>query len=109
MSALRDERESLESSGFREVEFAPKNPGIKPGARVRNRGEQYDKAIWHGTAIVVAVLRRGTDEKPDSWEQSWGRPNVEVIVERDREQFGSKFTSWADYGTELALDAEVTA
>lgn len=108
---LEGTRLGLESNGFREIEHAPRNPLIKTGARVRNAGEQYQAAVNHGTATVVAVMRRGSDERPDSWELSWGRPNVEVIVERDpaRVSFGSpKYTTWADYGTALALDCEVS-
>ena len=69
---------------------------LKPGVRVRNRGEQYDTARQWGTAEVVAVMR-----KPGSWERTYGRPNIEVLVRRDRADFGSDLTWWADYGTFL--------
>lgn len=66
---------------------------IKPGIRVHNRGEQYPEARQWGTAEVVAVLR-----KPGSWEKTWGRLNIEVLVRRDRD---GSLSWWADYGTRL--------
>jgi hypothetical protein len=65
---------------------------LKPGVRVRNRGEQYDTARQFGTAEIVAVLR-----KPGSWERMYGRLNIEVLVRRD----DGSLTWWADYGTYL--------
>lgn len=65
---------------------------LKPGVRVRNRGEQYASARQFGTAVVVAVLR-----KPGSWERTYGRLNIEVLVQRD----DGSLTWWADYGTFL--------
>lgn len=64
---------------------------LKPGVRVRNRGEQYSTARQFGTAEVVAVLR-----KPGVWEQEYGRLNIEVLVRRDRD---GSLGWWADYGT----------
>ena len=104
--SLESVRRDLESRGFREIPEHPRYPDLRPGARVHNRGEQFDAALFDGTSVVVTLMRRGTDERPDSWEQSWGRPNIEVIVERDdaRVGFGApKFTCWADYGTMLAI------
>lgn len=69
---------------------------FKPGVRVRNRGEQYVAARQWGTAEVVAVLR-----KPGTWERQWGRLNIEVLVRRDRADFGDLLAWWADYGTRL--------
>lgn len=96
---------SLTRDGFRHIDEGPRTPGLKVGARVSNRGEQYHRAYTEGTATVVAVMRRGTDERPDAWEQSWGRPNVEVVVQRDQrlvDRGDAEFTCWADYGTNLA-------
>lgn len=87
-----------EAFGFHLIDSAPRTPGVRVGARVRNRGEQYPSAHENGTAVVLAVMRRGADEHPDSWERSYGRPNVEVIVRHDRDHI----TAWADYGTYLA-------
>lgn len=71
---------------------------LRPGVRVRNRGEQYDTARQFGTGQIVAVLR-----KPGSWERTYGRLNIEVLVRRDKPLFeGSEvLTWWADYGTYL--------
>lgn len=95
--------------GFDLVDHAPPLEGLREGARVRNTSEQYDRARAEGTATVVAVLRRGTDERPDSWEQSWGRPNIEVVVARDADQprvVHGRFTAWADYSTVLVAGAD---
>lgn len=88
-----------EANGFHLIDCAPRTPGLRVGARVHNRGEQYLKAAVDGTATVLAVMRRGTDEQPDSWERTYGRPNVEVIVWCDRDD---RVTAWSDYGTRLA-------
>lgn len=95
----------LERGGFRQIECSPREPELRAGARVRNYGEQFHEAITSGTATVVAVLRRGTDERPDSWERSYGRPNIEVVVDRDpaHRDFG-RYTVWSDYGSPLALE-----
>lgn len=109
MSTAESIQAELEARGYRKVDSVPKRPALKPGARVRNYGEQFSPAFTDGTATVVAVMRQGTDEVPDWWERSWGRPNVEVIVERDDAQVGfgaPKFTNWADYGTVLALGSD---
>lgn len=79
--------------GYVEVE---EHKGIKPGARVRNSGEQYPKAYRDGTAVVRHVLLKD----PSSWSNTWGRPDVEVIVERDKPRIGtSTLGMWSDYGT----------
>jgi hypothetical protein len=66
---------------------------IKPGVRVRNAGEQYLDALVKGTAEVLAVMR-----KTGAWEQKYGRPNIEVIVKRDRD---GSLGWWQDYRTEV--------
>lgn len=68
---------------------------FKPGVRVRNGGEQYPEARQFGTAVVVAVMR-----KEGSWEQTWGRKNLEVLVRRDPDRDGS-LSWWQDYRTAL--------
>lgn len=105
--SLDEIRKELESNGFCEIPVGPRNPALQAGDRVRNAGEQFNRAYEQGTATVIAVMRRGTDEAPDSWERSWGRPNVEVIVERDRGHDGAdgvRYTTWAHYGTALAAE-----
>lgn len=88
--------------GFQAIEMHPHWPELKVGTRVHNRGEQFYSARNAGTATVAAIMRRGTDDRPDSWEKSYGRPNIEVIVMHDR----GYVTSWADYGTEIARGVE---
>lgn len=100
-------RSTLEADGFREIPEHPKRADLHVGVRVRNAGEQYDTAVFKGTAVVVAILRKGTDEHPDAWERDWGRPNIEVIVERDEgyvKRGYPRHTNWSDYGTSVALD-----
>lgn len=70
------------------------------GARVCNEGQRWYEARNQGTGTVRAVLH-----KPfDSWEKTYGRPNVEVIVERDEVLFGSAVATWSDYGTHVAYE-----
>lgn len=69
---------------------------LKPGIRVRNRGEQYAEARQFGTGVIVAVLR-----KPGAWEHTYGRLNIEVLVRRDRPGYLNELSWWADYGTFL--------
>lgn len=88
-SAEKDALAPLLADGFDHYE----HEHLKPGVRVRNRGEQYDTARQFGTAEIVAVLR-----KPGAWERDWGRLNIEVLVKRDRD---GSLTWWADYGTFL--------
>lgn len=87
-------RDSLVKRGYA---FVAAFEGIEEGARVRNRGEQYPAAYAHGTARVLAVFRRY-----GYWEQKYGGPDVEVVVERDDgDHPGGKIGVWADYGTVL--------
>ena len=96
----------LADRGFEMIDDAPKDPAIRAGARVRNYSERFPSAYQRGTATVVAVMRRGSDARPDSWEMSWGRPNVEVVVERDagEENAHRRAASWADYRTASVED-----
>jgi hypothetical protein len=53
---------------------------LAPGVRVRHRGHQWPAAYREGTGVVVAIT-----EKPDSgWSQSWGKPDVEMVVAFDK-------------------------
>jgi hypothetical protein len=88
-----------------EAELAPMLEGgwihfdhehFKPGVRVRNWGEQYDTARQFGTAVVEAVMR-----KEGSWEKTYGRLNLEVLVRRDRPDLGNELMWWQDYRTAL--------
>lgn len=90
--------EKLAKDGFVQIETHPTRDDLVVGARVHNSGERYSEARENGTATVVAITRKGTDERPDSWQQSYGRPNIEVVVERDN----GERVAWADYGTQVA-------
>lgn len=89
------------AKGWTLIDHVPHESDIRSGARVHHQGERYGAALNQGTATVVAVMRRGSDECPDSWERSYGRPNVEVLVESDRYEEGT-YRWWADYHTSLA-------
>jgi len=103
-TTVEEYRAAITEQGFHEIERCPDNPEIASGVRVHHRGERYLEAEMKGTATVVAVFRRGTDEAPDNWEQTYGRPNVEILVEFDQERYGTRFAYWADYGTVVARD-----
>lgn len=69
MAALR-ERGYVDREAFNE---------LKPGTRIRHRGHQWPDAYREGTGNVVAIT-----EKPESaWSQSWGAPDVEMVVAYD--------------------------
>ncbi|GAA0494203.1 hypothetical protein Ade02nite_20560 [Paractinoplanes deccanensis] len=79
----------------------PEFKGLKPGDRVKHRGEQYPEAYDQGTATVWAVV-----EKPDSaWSRKYHASDVELIVVRDRPfaEGMSRVTSWANYHTEAVV------
>lgn len=85
-----EHRAALEKHGYIEI---PEHKGIKPGARIRNRRQQYVKAIWHGTSTVVAVY-----EKPDSpWSRTYGMPDIEIIHQPDDAPDGECPITWAQY------------
>lgn len=74
---------------------------LRPGARVRNRGQQYTKARWDGTATLLAIMLKD----PSPWAKKYGRPDVEVLVANDNPNGDSPFWligGWSDYGTDLA-------
>lgn len=93
---------ALVADGFTPLEHHPTRPDLHVGARVRLASARYPSAMDHGTATVLSVLRKGSDDAPDWWEQRWGRPNIEVVVEKDPRD-GSDATAghWADYATEV--------
>lgn len=95
-------RADLLARGY--VEISEFN-GLKPGARVRNAGEQYPEAYRDGTANVLAVFQRD----PSSWAVTYRRPDIEVIVRRDKSLFEdwSPDHRWADYGTQLVVNHAV--
>jgi len=99
-------RADLRENGFTELE---EFGALHPGRRVHHVSQEWARG-GDGTATIVHVLRRGSDEKPDGWEQKWGRPNIEVIVRRDEPQFGRLVGTWTDYHTVVVVDeAEAAA
>jgi hypothetical protein len=88
-------RAELEESGYRDVEHET----LRPGRRVRHRGERYPEAYDHGTGVILAVM-----EKPNSaWSADWGGRDIELIVLRDRPMFEdwSRLSQVADYHVQV--------
>ena len=86
----------LLSRGF--IEVTELN-GMSVGARVRHRGEQWFEAHEHGTGTIERIFH-----KPESsWSRTYRRPDVELIVKRDKPKFGADDTHSfvADYHIEL--------
>lgn len=80
--------------------------GIKVGARVRHCGQRYYEAIENGTATVLAVMQKD----PSPWADSYGRPDIEVLVADDKPMFpGSPVSQWADYHCAVVRVAESPA
>ena len=87
---IQGQREQLEARGYVEV---AEHHRLKPGARIRHRGQQWYEALMFGTATVVAVY-----EKPNSpWSVEWHMPDIEVIPQRDDEPEGRCTITWAQY------------
>jgi len=68
---------NLASSGY-----APRERfnDLAPGVRIRHDGHRWPEAYRDGTGVVVAVLERD----PSSWSQSWGAPDIELVVAYDK-------------------------
>lgn len=98
MSDFDSMRASLVASGYRDIK---EKDGLRVGARVRHRGEQYYEAYATGTAVVRAIMERD----PSSWSVSYGRRDIELIVERDVPMLPdmSPLGQWADYHTVLVV------
>lgn len=94
-----EQRAALEGRGYVEIAEAPVCRGgvARTGDRVHNRGEQYVKAYWHGTAVVVAIYERLNSE----WSRRYGERDIEIITQRDRDPEGVCPMCWANYGTVL--------
>ncbi len=96
MATAESIEQSLADDGYvRLDEFK----GLKPGARVYHSGHRWGDASTTGTTTVISVWR-----KTGGWEQTYGRPNIEVVAEMDKPQFGQKVAQWADYHTHLAFE-----
>ena len=87
-------KSALEESGYQEIPRWRRR--LEIGTRVRHAGEQFPAAYDHGTAVVLAIMR-----KFDSWEAAYSTADVEVIVIRDKPITASSslVTTWASYQT----------
>jgi hypothetical protein len=70
--------------------------GLRVGMRVRHIGHQYPEAYANGTGTVLAVMYKN----PSSWSQSYGRPDVELLVAMD----SGSISNIADYHVALIKD-----
>lgn len=70
-------RAELAASGYVEKE---NHNELRGGARIRRRAEQYPEAFDHGTGVVLVVMER----PHSSWSQTYGGPDVELIVLKDK-------------------------
>lgn len=86
----------LHAAGYVDLpEFTYPRSGkvLRVGTRVRHSGEQYWEALERGTGNVVALTH-----KPDSsWSRSWGMPDVELVIARDKARLGSRLSQIAQY------------
>jgi hypothetical protein len=91
-AGLAAKLKELHDCGYKDV---TEHGALRIGTRIRGRSEQYHEALLHGTGIVIAIT-----EKPDSaWSSSWGMPDVELIVLRDKARFEdwSRLSQLAQY------------
>ncbi len=97
MSAVDNYAADLLARGYIEVqEFRD----LLPGSRAKHRNERYSEAYRRGTGFIRRIFR-----KPNSaWEQSYGRPDIELIFERDDPDRG--VTLLADYHVEIVTPEE---
>jgi hypothetical protein len=91
---FEEQYRELTSYGYKDIDEIK---GITVGARVRHGGEQYPEAFRKGTATVRAIM----EKDPSPWARSWGRRDIELIVERDKPLLEgmTHFYQWADYHT----------
>ncbi len=72
---------------------------LAPGVRVRHHGHQWSSAYTEGTGVVVAI----TERDPSSWSQSWGAPDIEMVVAFDEPTLPemSRLTTLAQYHVQV--------
>lgn len=68
---------------------------LAPGVRVYHSGHRWPDALLNGSGVVVAI----TERDPSSWSQSWGAPDVEMVVAWDEPTFEgvSRLSTVAQY------------
>jgi hypothetical protein len=88
------------------VEVSEMN-NLKVGARVKHISQQWPGSYTNGTATIERIFHKPVP----SWPQKHTRQDIELIVKKDKPEFGSTYGYWADYHTQLASEqpAEVTA
>lgn len=93
----------LRSHGYRPRERFNE---LAPGVRVRHHGHQWPSAFREGTGVVVAI----TERKPSSWSQSWGAPDIEMVVAYDEPTLPemSRLTTLAQYHVHVITDLSAT-
>jgi len=70
---------------------------LRPGVRIRHRGERYPEALEHGTGIVLAIT-----ERPDSpWSKTYGAADIELITLSDKARFNSRLSQLAQYHVDV--------
>lgn len=86
----------LRERGYLEIEEID---GIRVGARVYGRNQQYVEAYRDGTAVVLLLM-----EKPESpWSRKWGQRDIELVALRDVPLLSdSRIACVADYHVGLA-------
>jgi hypothetical protein len=67
---------------------------LKVGSRIRRAAEQWGAAYTNGTGTIERIFHK----RNSSWEQKYGRPDVELIVLCD----DGHYSYLADYHIELA-------
>lgn len=74
---------------------------LTPGSRVRHRGHRWPQAYTDGSGVVVAI----TERDPSSWSQSWGVPDIEMVVAFDEPTLPgmSRLTTLAQYHVEVVI------
>jgi hypothetical protein len=81
---------ALRERGYQDIE---EHGQLRPGVRIRHRGERYHEALEHGTGIVLAIT-----EKPDSaWSRTYGTADIELITLSDTARFNSRLSQLAQY------------
>ncbi|MER7280494.1 hypothetical protein ABT369_39255 [Dactylosporangium sp. NPDC000244] len=85
---------ALHERGYRTVEA---HGDLRPGTRIRHRGDQWSAAYANGTGIVLVIT-----EKPNSsWSVSWRLPDVELIALWDRPDTRGRFSQLAQYHVDV--------
>jgi hypothetical protein len=79
---------------------------LRPGVRIRHRGDQYSEAYQNGTGVVIAIT-----EKPNSaWSASWRMPDIELLVLWDKEHRGiDRISQLAQYHVSVIEQDEVAS